>query len=225
MRASRCRRRRLSCVRCRCRLSLRGLPLLLQLPRSMMSHQYVMFAAATTARAQPANDVCEGALELEGTGAFSVSSTGATTSTVPLSACDTIVNDVWFRWTATCNGVLILSTCDFGDHLDTELGVYSSCSGSLNELTPSCNNVGGCGNHERHSVKVELGKQYYFRVGMYRSGVKRSDFRQYHFAGQQLTAFCTQAVRNDECDGATALVGSSPFLVVIAIVVEVVAVV
>eukprot|EP00179_Madagascaria_erythrocladioides_P025230 CAMPEP_0198335536 /NCGR_PEP_ID=MMETSP1450-20131203/20379_1 /TAXON_ID=753684 ORGANISM="Madagascaria erythrocladiodes, Strain CCMP3234" /NCGR_SAMPLE_ID=MMETSP1450 /ASSEMBLY_ACC=CAM_ASM_001115 /LENGTH=482 /DNA_ID=CAMNT_0044040209 /DNA_START=47 /DNA_END=1492 /DNA_ORIENTATION=- len=167
--------------------------------------------ATTTARAQVAtagSDLCEAAREIIGVGTFAVSNDGATTSTFASSACTGITNDVWFRWTATCNGEMTLSTCEFEDDIDTELAVYTACSGSVNELTNSCDDVGGCGRRERHTLTAELGKQYYFRLGIH-EGTSRSVFY-----NQRLVVDCIAATarpENDECDGAMSLLGSSPF--------------
>jgi len=66
-------------------------------------------------------------------------------------ACITTSSDVWYRYTATCNGVLALSTCgthDMGGQdsgIDTVLSVYSGCPGTAGNML-ICNNNASTGN-------------------------------------------------------------------------------
>ncbi len=82
-----------------------------------------------------------------GTSYFGCNSGAATDG----SACITTNADVWYRYTATCDGILGLSTCgthDLGDQdagLDTVLSVHSGCPGTTDNILV-CNNNAPTGN-------------------------------------------------------------------------------
>jgi len=94
----------------------------------------------------PNNDCADGITITDGDTEFST--VGATTTGPPLPPeCEkgfglSLVNDVWFNYTATCNGVITVSTCNTAN-FDTRLAAYA---GSCTALTlVACNDDGpGC---------------------------------------------------------------------------------
>lgn len=148
----------------------------------------------------PANDECFSAEPIfDGDTGFS--SLGATTSEPPLDpACDegfgtAFVQDIWFSYTATCDGTVNFSTCGQAD-FDTRLAIYSGdCS---DPVLVACNDDGpGCpGFSSSMDAELVKGNSYFLRVG--------------GFAGDgsgTISINCggSSGLENDECTGALAL--------------------
>jgi hypothetical protein len=115
----------------------------------------------------PANDECVDAIAIfDGDTPFSTE--GATDSGPDLpGSCDegfglSLVQDIWYMYTATCNGTLTVSTCDQADY-DTRLAAYLDCSGTF----VACNDDGpGCsGFTSVMEFTVTTGTTYLIRVG------------------------------------------------------------
>ena len=80
----------------------------------------------------PVNDVCEGSIEIFD-GDTDFDTTGATTDPIPAPGCQFLWNedlgyqlprtDVWYDYTATCDGLLLICTCDQA-FWDTTLVLY-----------------------------------------------------------------------------------------------------
>ncbi len=95
----------------------------------------------------PPNDACVDRIPI-GDGIFNFTTFGAATDGPPLPAeCDegfgtSFVNDIWFEYTASCDGLVQASTCDGAD-FDTRMAIYLN---SCDELTlAECNDDGpGC---------------------------------------------------------------------------------
>src|SRR5262245_50274784 len=85
---------------------------------------------ANTWAGVPANDACNNPTAITGTGFFNFDLVGATTGQEGQSniACNatgdpTIADDVWYCWTATCNGLVNIGTCGL-TNVDTILAFY-----------------------------------------------------------------------------------------------------
>src|SRR5436189_5885918 len=81
---------------------------------------------AVSALAQPANDAC-GNAAVVGNGFTQVDTTDATTDGPSEPGCNfasnpLIQNDVWYRYTATCNGTASVDFCSA--NFDTRIAVY-----------------------------------------------------------------------------------------------------
>ncbi|MHC5113429.1 MAG: DUF2341 domain-containing protein [Planctomycetota bacterium] len=74
-----------------------------------------------------------------------------------------MVNDVWFRYTATANGFLVVSTCNQADY-DSRLAVYTPDCGDLIALACS-NDAPGCGLTSELSIDLLVGEEILIRVG------------------------------------------------------------
>ncbi|MDZ4831423.1 MAG: hypothetical protein SGJ09_14650 [Phycisphaerae bacterium] len=120
----------------------------------------------------PVNDNCQGTGAVEIFAGNTVFSTlSATTSPAPLPAtCDegsglSIVDDIWYVYSATCGGNVIVSTCDSANY-DTRLAVYSACPLDRGSVL-ACNDDGaGCDNFtSKLSFPAVCGDKYLIRVG------------------------------------------------------------
>jgi hypothetical protein len=117
--------------------------------------------------AQPANDLCENATTVTDGTYF------GTTDDAEIDGAEScswygngsISPDVWFLYTATCDGLLEVDTC--GSVIDdTVLSIHEGCDGNeANEI--ACNDDAGCGpTGWQSSVRTEVvtGAQYVIRV-------------------------------------------------------------
>jgi len=122
----------------------------------------------------PANDTCVNAVEIfEGETAFSTEN--AFTDGPPLSAGCTsfgsnqIFNDIWYTWTAPCDGEIVISTCNTAS-FDTRLAVYVGDCETLSEGDEvACNDDGpGCtGFTSRLEFQSFKGLTYLIRLGAF----------------------------------------------------------
>ncbi|MEE2973584.1 MAG: hypothetical protein VX672_10685 [Planctomycetota bacterium] len=117
----------------------------------------------------PQNDNCADAIEVVD-GAVVVSTLASTTDGGPLPIeCDSfgsvdIFNDVWYRYTATCEGTVTMSFCVANDStFDTRMAVYGDgCEGPV----VACNDD-VCGLYSEVTFATECDKVYLVRVGSY----------------------------------------------------------
>lgn len=128
---------------------------------------FLLNVAATTA---VANDACASAAVI-GTGTTSFCTTGATTDGPVNNVCRTPLNDVWYRYTATCEGRVTVDTCTAAT-FDTVLTAYSSldCSNLTDANVLECNDDAGCGTLGLQSsitFNARAGLTYLIRVGGY----------------------------------------------------------
>lgn len=109
-------------------------------------------------------------------GTTPVSTTDASTDGPPHAVClggddPQIHNDVWFTWTAPCDGTLAVDTCGAAD-FDTRLAVYGGCTAPPGDasLLGCDDDVPGCAGYgSRLEVPVSAGACYLIRVGGYNS--------------------------------------------------------
>ena len=151
----------------------------------------------------PDNDLCADAIVIgNGVLAYSTLNAGTDGPTNPSNACNDFGqpqtwHDIWYRYQASCTGVLTVTTCDdihgAGDPTyDTDLVLYGpyasqgsiSCSSSsLSANLLECNDddpVNPCGTNDPFSstiqVNVTAGQWYVIRVGGWGSGEQGSGF-------------------------------------------------
>ncbi|MFN0057586.1 MAG: hypothetical protein ACKVX7_03945 [Planctomycetota bacterium] len=158
--------------------------------------------------AQPSNDNCatplvamNGANPFTNVGATPDGPVGYDLVSCPTSwvgTDDTLHSDVWFTYTATCNGAVIIDTCA-APAFDTRLAVHAgtSCPVDLSNLI-ACNDDGsGCPTFSsRVSFDVSTGDQLLIQVGGWSVTT---------FGTGTLTIACTAQPANDECATPTAL--------------------
>ncbi|MDP1663213.1 MAG: GC-type dockerin domain-anchored protein, partial [Phycisphaerales bacterium] len=128
------------------------------------------------------NDTCAGAVTI-GDGATAFNTSGALTEATTDAACNFfsyngIAKDLWYRYTASCTGNLVVDTC--GSTFDTKVAVYGSCPAG-NDTALACDDdaVPACASgtlQSRAMVSVTSGQVYFIRVGGYRTtgGVESS---------------------------------------------------
>ena len=124
----------------------------------------------------PANDDCSNASEIY-LGTTSYSTIDATTDGDVHSTCQhdgQTYNDIWYGFTAGCDGILVVSTCGLVDY-DSDLVVY--LGDDCNNLTMlGCNDDGeilgvDCANYSSYlEVPVYMGDRLMIRVGGWNSG-------------------------------------------------------
>ncbi len=111
------------------------------------------------------NDCCAGAIDVfSGTIAFN--SNGATDDGANHPSCGGMIGkDIWYRYVATCDEYLHVSTC--GSSFDTMIAVYdgTSCPFGQSQLIACADDTAGCGTSSELSVPVAFGRTYFIRVG------------------------------------------------------------
>jgi hypothetical protein len=141
-----------------------------------MSHLGCALAAiaatlATTAlSAQAPNDDCVNPLAIVGPGTYSFDLTQATAgqSGVFIPGCDVsgqiVVDDLWFCWTATCNGLFEISTCG-QTSADTVIRIYAGCGCPLVPETPLCCSDDDCKRQTRIVCDATCGQTFLIQIG------------------------------------------------------------
>ncbi len=120
------------------------------------------------------NDNCSNASAItDGSVLFTTDNATTDGPSHPGSGCDqggtdTVSNDVWYDYTATCSGVLTASTCGAAD-FDTRVAVYDTCTCPVSDADlMTCNdNRVGCANLTSEAVVggVTEGACYKIRLG------------------------------------------------------------
>jgi len=122
----------------------------------------------------PKNDLCSEATPI-GDGIVNFTTFGADTDGPDLPIlCDegfgtSFVQDIWFEYTAACDGLIIAGTCDSAD-FDTRMAVYVGTCNGLELAT--CNDDGtGCGGFTSSlEWHARCGDRFIIRVGGYSQG-------------------------------------------------------
>ena len=140
----------------------------------------------------PANDDCADATAI-GDGVHPFTNIAATMDGPEESGeCQTLFNDVWFRYVASCSGDVLADTCD--SEFDTVLAVYLACPSGPGQLI-ACNDD-SCGTRSEVTFASTAGQAYYLRLGGY-FGTQGTG---------TLTVSCqAQAPANDGCSYASAI--------------------
>lgn len=122
------------------------------------------------------NDDCATPLQITGPGPFTFDLSHASTGSAGQNAAcagtpEGMRNDLWFCWTATCTGVVTISTCG-QTTADTKIVVYDGCNGcpgsSPSAPNPLCCNDDGpqpCGKQSLVTCEVVCGQQYLIQIG------------------------------------------------------------
>jgi hypothetical protein len=87
---------------------------------------------SVTCPVRPINDDCGEAEAISGAGTFSFDNTEATTNNLFHAECNSpsVHADVWFCWTADCDGGVWIETCG-QTTVDTSIAVYDGCGTCL----------------------------------------------------------------------------------------------
>lgn len=115
------------------------------------------------------NDDCADAMPV-GEGVIPTHTLLATTDGPPLPpACASdnglvFLNDVWYRYTASCNGMVMVDTCGTFA-IDTRLAAYEGVCGSLNLLGCNDDDIGCNTGTGRLYFEATAGNEYLIRLG------------------------------------------------------------
>jgi len=115
------------------------------------------------------NDNCRDQIDVTN-GSTAYTTIGATTDgpdepqACPNST-DSINNDIWYRYTATCNGELTVDLCD--STFDTKVAVYAGCRQCPVVSPPLVCNDDFCGIQSVATLPVQQGSCYTIRIGGY----------------------------------------------------------
>lgn len=131
---------------------------------------YLGMACSQIVCEAPVNDDCDNAIDITN-GVFEFTTLRATTDGPTVLSCLDVNQDVWFRYTATCDGDMRISPC-FDSDYDATIAIYDTCicpndaadqiaciSGTLNP---------GCGpgtDQNKLTVSVLSGNCYLIRIG------------------------------------------------------------
>ena len=142
---------------------------------------------------ETAGDECEDCFNVvEGTHVGSTANaTGSTGDDTSCATGDTI--DVWYCYTASCDGTATASLCD-GTDFDTTLAIFSACDGD--ELFCDDDGCGGVGVPSEISWGVTAGTAYYVRVSGWNGDT----------GSYTLNIACESTLVNDDCADALPIV-------------------
>ena len=160
----------------------------------------------------PVNNDCEDASPVAGNTSFPFSTINATTDGPPHPVCqkdgDEQVNqDIWYSYTAPCDGFLTVSTCGTAD-FDTKLAIYRSgtaCPLSDDDLLACEDDAPGCpGFTSELTVQVAGGATYLVRIGGFlnETGSGTISFSCEPHCGSPATGSCFTAHPLPGCDDA-----------------------
>jgi hypothetical protein len=144
----------------------------------------------------PPNDACANATVISGGPTFG-RTIGATNDGSSSCADSSASPDVWYRYTATCTGDLLIKACAQGFNMVVSVHA-DSCSGAELACSTTCGGTGidPCGAMQQClSVPVTSGATYLIRV----SGANGES----GYFG--LDVACAQVASNDDCANATAI--------------------
>lgn len=151
----------------------------------------------------PQNDLCSAPIVIAD-GATSFSNVGASTDgpSEPTACSDggtaDIESDVWYCYTAPCDGTVTVATCDAD--FDSMIAVYDGCACPSADSAIGCNDDGCAGDRSTLSFAAIGGDDYLIRVGGHLGAE----------GGGTLTVSC--APSNDDCASALTIVdGDTPF--------------
>ncbi len=126
--------------------------------------------------APPPNNICEAATSIAGDGSFAFDSFAATMTGPNHDAClasgyTEIDNDLWYCWTAGCDGTAVVWTCDLTE-VDTKVAVYDGCQCPPTDAAILACNDDRCNVEEvpRQSLatfRAVAGQSYLVRLGTY----------------------------------------------------------
>jgi len=127
-------------------------------------------SAVECAPPPPANDLCENATPITGEGTFDFNNEGAGQDGP--SNCGAMGADIFYCWTATCDGTVEIATCGL-TALDTVISVYDGCAcyGTLLACVDDA-----CGLQTRVQFNAVAGQQYLIQIGGFGGGQGNGQF-------------------------------------------------
>ena len=158
------------------------------------------------------NDDCADRTAISGTGVFDFDNTAASTDGAPDALCDEfgvsqIDNDVWFTWTAPCNGDFVVETCDLTT-IDTKIAIYDGADCATSSIL-DCNDD-TCGLRSQVTgTGLIAGQSYLIRIGTFPGAAGGPG--QFSITGPDVggTNYCEGALNGDGQNGAISMSGSA----------------
>jgi hypothetical protein len=126
--------------------------------------------------AQAVNDACAAATSINGPAPILGSNVGATTGPDPVPACAPMTDDVWYAWTAPCNGTYTASTCAAATNFGTVLAVWGAPSFCTNLVPIACSDVCIAGPHLGAAVTFQATVGSAYRISVGANGVGSGTF-------------------------------------------------
>jgi hypothetical protein len=150
---------------------------------------------------QPANDDCTDRIEI-GDGETSFSTVGATTDGLPTTSCGQINHDIWYNYTATCTGTLLVySTTGPESPTVPFIALYAGCD--TGTCPPAAELDCGWDSTQPLAIPVTEGECIKLRAGSPYSNLPVSG---------SITIECLEPIANDDCaDRIEILDGPTPF--------------
>ena len=135
----------------------------------------VLVLPLSAAHAQPANDLCSSPEVITGVGTFSWSNVDAGSVLLVGTECYEgdlvqIEHDIWFCWTATCDGMVRVSTCGLAE-IDTRLQMFAFCNCPTKKDIPLCCGDNECGEQAEMYCEVVCDRPYMIRLGSSQPGM------------------------------------------------------
>lgn len=156
-----------------------------------------LFASSGLAQA---SDNCADAPVI-GNGSFAFDLNGSTNDGTATCQFPTNGQDVWYRFDASGNGIVTVSTCDGASASDTMLAAYDGCGGTQLACLDDF-----CGLQTQISFPVSTGISYYIRIAQF-NGAAGSTAT----GNIVVTSNLGSGPINDICTGATAISGIGAF--------------
>ena len=116
-------------------------------------------APCDSANCPPPNDACANAIVV--TTSVTPFDTGLATTDGPVE-CSALDNDIWFEYTATCDGTMTVDLCSA--NYDSAVAVYDGCGCPVAAPALDCND-NACGTASYLTLPVTNGNCYLIRVG------------------------------------------------------------
>lgn len=146
------------------------------------------------------NDRCQYAVPITQTGTYRFSNRGANTDGPAHASCTVfgqsqIANDLWYCFTAPCDGGVIFETCGLTS-VDTKIAVYDGCACPSGDDTLIACNEDACGLQSSILFDVVAGQQYLLRLGNFAGPSGRPGEGSFSIE-------CVDLPSNETCDTAT----------------------
>lgn len=163
----------------------------------------VGLAVAGSSPAQLGADFCSAAPQVVGEATVAFDLTSADVDGVAHAGCDSrgdpqTWRDVWWVWTATCDGPARISTCGLTT-VDTEIVVYSTggaCPPSSAYII-GCNDQ-SCGDQAEVTFLAQAGQPYLVRLGRYAGAVGTTGSVRFECVGDPICAsYCEEATNGE----------------------------
>lgn len=134
-------------------------------------------SSLASAQVSNGSNLCASAPAISGPGFFAFNNTTATTDGRNHFFCDTsgdpqVWRDLWWKWTATCDGPVVVQTCNLTNaNLNTELVVYAPQSPCppTDTFVIGCNDD-ACGLQSSVLFVAIAGQEYTIRLGVFGNG-------------------------------------------------------